>query len=132
MIMQTIKQESNDTGQALAVTTSYRKLLISALCALGAGLTASLTAVMVMGILRLVAGVPTPVELFSYFVLNHINVDMFIRFLIMFNSSKTIPLGLALLGMIVLGMLLGLLYAILVRARLPLENSRPARREWMV
>ncbi|GAC1350927.1 MAG: sulfite oxidase [Ktedonobacteraceae bacterium] len=102
------------------------------LCALGAGLTASFVAVVVMGILRLTAGVPTPVELFGDHVLKLLSVATFIRLLLTFGrNAKIEPLGLTLLAMIGVGTLLGLLYAILVRAKLPLSGYRPARREWL-
>src|SRR5207237_1210345 len=83
-------------------------------------------------ILRLVAGVPTPVELFGDYVLKHISVSTFIRLLITFGpNAKTAPLGLALLGMIGLGTVLGLLYALLVHVALPANGYRPGRREWI-
>src|SRR5437660_10214192 len=80
---------------------SARRLFIATFAALGAGFTASLMAVVLMGILRLTAGVPTPVELFGDFVLKHISVDTFIRLLLSFGpNAKTAPLDLTLLGMI--------------------------------
>src|SRR5712691_4213214 len=129
--MQSIDQNSPKDIQSSEMLSPRSGLLYSLLCSLGAGLTASLTAVLVMGLLRLLAGIPTPVELFSYFTLNHIDVDTFIRFLTLFHSSKTVPLGLALLSMIALGTLLGLLYATLVRLPLPLA-SQSTRREWII
>jgi DMSO/TMAO reductase YedYZ molybdopterin-dependent catalytic subunit len=86
-----------------------------------------------MGILRLAAGIPTPVELFGDHVLKLLPAGRFVQFLITFGrNAKTEPLGLTLLGMIGLGTLLGLLYAPLVRLALPASGYRPARREWLV
>ncbi len=45
------------------------QLLVATFAALAAGLAASLMAVLLMGVLRLAAGVPTPVELFGDHVL---------------------------------------------------------------
>lgn len=98
-----------------------------------AGLVASLMAVVSMGILRLIAGIPAPVELFGDRVLKSLDVFTFVRLLITFApNSKTAPLGLALLGMIALGTLLGILYAILARPALPVSGYRPGKREWLV
>ena len=107
--------------------------IASILFAFFAGLLASLMAVVLMGILRLAAGIPTPVELFGDFTLKHIDVNTFIRLLATFSpNSKTAPLGLALLGMVALGTLLGVLYACIVRIKPPLAGYRPRRREWIV
>jgi len=86
-----------------------------------------------MGVLRLEAGIPTPVELFGDHVLKLLPAGRFVQFLITFGrNAKTEPLGLTLLGMIGLGTLLGLLYAPLVRVALPASGYRPARLEWLV
>jgi DMSO/TMAO reductase YedYZ molybdopterin-dependent catalytic subunit len=112
--------------------SNQRALLTSVLFAAIAGLIAGLLAVVVMGLLFLLAGIPTPVELFGDFVLQHIDVTTFLRLLITFApNSKTAPLGLALLGMLGIGVLLGWLYAALVRVSLPTDSYRPARREWL-
>lgn len=115
--------------------TSYSRLKqisISTLSALGAGLTASLTSVALMGILRVGAGVPTPIELFGDHVLKLLPAAKFVDFLIHFGpNSKTAPLGLTLLGMIGLGTLLGLLYAAIIRVRLPRTGNRPPLRAWL-
>ncbi|HLX55407.1 MAG TPA: hypothetical protein VKR83_00135, partial [Ktedonobacteraceae bacterium] len=109
-----------------------KQLSISAFVALCSGLVASLSAVLLMGILRLAAGIPTPVELFGDHVLKLLQAGPFVLFLIRFGShAKTAPLGLALLGMIGLGTLLGLLYAAIARVKLPAAGYRPARREWL-
>src|SRR6266436_2829918 len=112
--------------------TQVGHLLIAALAALGAGLAASLMAVVLMGVLRLAAGVPTPVELFGDHVLKLLPVGQFIQLLITFGPhAKTEPLGLTLLGMIGAGTALGLLYAAVVRVRLPASGYRPKRGEWL-
>lgn len=117
-------------------TTWYstrRNSILAGLLALGAGLTASFTTTLVMGILRLVLGIATPVELFGDFVLKHLNVNVFLKLLLTFGpNAKTEPLGLALLGMLGVGTLLALLYALLVRLPLPVQNNRPSRREWLI
>ncbi|GHO87853.1 molybdopterin-dependent oxidoreductase [Dictyobacter formicarum] len=110
-----------------------RTVLFSAVWALVAGLAASLCATLVMGLLRVLAGIPTPVELFGDYVLKHINVDQFIRLLMTYGpNAKTAPLGQALLAMIGIGTALGCLYALLVRIKLPTRGYRPGRREWLV
>src|SRR5215471_6604412 len=112
--------------------THVGHLLSAALAALAAGLAASLMAVVLMGILRLAAGVPTPVELFGDHILKLLSVGQFIQLLITFGrNAKTEPLGLALLGMIGAGTMLGLLYAVVVRLMLPVRGYRPKRREWL-
>ncbi|HLJ34497.1 MAG TPA: molybdopterin-dependent oxidoreductase [Ktedonobacteraceae bacterium] len=110
-----------------------RRVLIAGLLSLIAGFVASLMAVFLMLVLRLTAGIPTPVELFGDYVLKHISVDTFLKLLLTFKSNaKTAPLGLALLGMIGLGTVLGLLYAALARVAQPVKEYRPGRREWLI
>lgn len=124
--------EKNSQSSVPVMYTRGRTLLLSSLFALGAGLLASLLAISMMGVLRLVAGVPTPIELFGDYVLKHINVSTFINLLDAFRpNGKTGPLGLALLSMLGLGILLSLLYAALVRVKLPVRGYRPGRREWL-
>jgi DMSO/TMAO reductase YedYZ molybdopterin-dependent catalytic subunit len=107
-------------------------IIIVALAALGAGLIASLTSVAFMAFVRLVGGVPTPVELFGDHVLKLLPAPRFVDLLVKFSpNSKTAPLGLTLLGMIGLGTVLGVLYAALVRIKLPATGYKPARREWL-
>src|SRR5436305_7833191 len=116
---------------ALPQSYSRRKaLLIAALLAPGAGLVASLVAVMIMGVLYFALGAPAPIILFGDYVLKHLDVDTFVRLLITFgvNAKKT-PLGLALLGMIAVGTALSWLYAALVRVPLPASSVRPGKRE---
>ncbi len=117
---------------ASSAYSQLKTVLISAILALIAALTASLMTVVCMLALRLLAGIPTPVELFSYFTLKHIDVHTFIGLLNKYApNSKTVPLGLALLGMIGVGTALGLVYAALVRVKLPLTDYAPTRREWL-
>jgi len=99
---------------------------------LGAGLTASLTSFAFMMILRVAAGVPTPIELFGDHLLKLLPAAKFVDLLVRFSpNSKTAPLGLALLGMIGLGTLLGALYAAIVHVKLPRTGSRPPLRAWL-
>jgi DMSO/TMAO reductase YedYZ molybdopterin-dependent catalytic subunit len=136
--MQNIDHQSSMEQKEAAPVASKkfskrRTILLSALLAPGAGLAASLLATVLMGILRLAAGIPTPVELFGDYVLKHIDVGTFFRLLVTFGSnSKTYPLGLALLGMILVGTVASFLYAALVRLPLPVRGYRPSRREWLV
>ncbi len=135
--MQKTKQKSpiiEENSQTIVSHTyaTGRTLFLSSLFALGAGVLASLLAIVTMGILRLAAGAPTPVELFGDYVLKHIDVSTFINLLDAFRpNGKTGPLGLALLSMFGLGVLLGLLYAALVRVKLPTTGYRPDKREWL-
>jgi DMSO/TMAO reductase YedYZ molybdopterin-dependent catalytic subunit len=109
------------------------RLLVAGSAAVGAGFLASLMAAALMGVLRLEAGIPTPVELFGDHVLKLLPAGRFVQFLITFGrNAKTEPLGLTLLGMISLGTVLGLLYASLVQLVIPASGYRPARREWLV
>lgn len=127
-------QEPKTDRQADASSVNYpmwRAWIICGQCALAAGLAASLLAAVMMGILRLWAGIPTPVELLGDFVLKHIDVHTFVHLLVTYGpNAKTTPLGLALLGMIGIGVVLGLFYAAIVSVKLPAAGSRPARREW--
>ncbi|MHB8599792.1 MAG: molybdopterin-dependent oxidoreductase [Ktedonobacteraceae bacterium] len=133
--MQNTEQTTPEIVQtALPVKSSRVKyVLIAGLLSLIAGLVASLLAVCLMLVLRLTVGIPTPVELFGDYVLKHISVNTFLKLLLTFKSNaKTAPLGLALLGMMGLGTVLGLLYAAVVRVAQPVKGYRPRRREWLV
>ncbi len=136
--MQNTDQQSTEGQEKAAPVTpkmfsTWRTVLFSALLAPVAGLVASLLTTVLMGILRLMAGIPAPVELFGDYVLKHINVGTFFRLLVVFGAnSKTYPLGLALLGMILVGTVASFLYAALVRLSLPVQGYRPTRREWLV
>lgn len=131
----TQQQPASSSEQTVATTRTYngfRKILILGASGLVAGLVASLLTVVVMGVMRLVAGIATPVELFGDYVLKHIDVNTFIKLLMTFAPTpKTTPLGLALLGMVIIGTVLGLIYAGLVQVRLPANGSRPRKREWL-
>ena len=131
--MRTIQQKTNsDEKQPVAKSRSIKYFFASAFAALGAGLIATLLSVVLMGILRLTAGVPSPVELFGDYVLKHLSVYQFVNLLLRFSpNAKTIPLGLTSLGMIALGAALGLLYAAFVHAKVPASNNRPSRRAWL-
>ena len=137
--MRGINQESNMTEAGTPAVTSSpsfsrrQTLVASALFAPGAALLAGLLAVVLMLFLRVFAGIPTPMELFGDFALRRLDANTFVGLLLKFSpNSKTAPLGLALLGMIGLGIALGVLYAALVRLRLPVSGYRPTRREWLV
>src|SRR5258708_32179489 len=137
LIMQDSKHRSLNKNEEASTPSSAplgsKHLFISAFAALVAGLAASLAAVVLMVVLRLAAGVPTPVELFGDRVLRLLPAARFVDFLIKFGShSKTAPLGRALLGMIGLGALLGLVYAALVRLKIPVRGYRPTLREWLM
>src|SRR5581483_1165993 len=128
--MQTVSESS--AAPAGASYSSLKRIIIAGFAGLCAGLVASLTAVLLMAILRLLAGVPSPVELFGDRVLKLLQAGPFVDFLIRFGShAKTAPLGLVILGMIGLGTVLGLLYAIIVRIQLPANGYRSHRREWV-
>src|SRR5438876_6522669 len=131
--MRQAQQTKHTSGTADQSSLSHRKsIILTILAALGAGLTASLTSVAIMLVLRLAGGVPTPVELFGDYLLKLLPAPRFVDMLVFFSPhSKTTPLGLALLGMISLGTFLGLLYAFFVRVKLPATGYRPALREWL-
>lgn len=129
-----MQEVQHGTPEETTITALSRRksILLTTLAALGAGLVASLTSVVVMFILRVVAGIPTPMELFGDHLLKLLPAPRFVDMLIFFSPhSKTTPLGLALLGMVGLGTLLGLLYAAIVRVKLPTSGYRPALREWL-
>src|ERR1700733_11431489 len=99
---ETIRQGSDPPSPG--VDRSYaplRTVLISLPLALLAGLIAGLCAALVMVLLRLWAGIPTPMELFGDYYLQHINVNTFMSLLLTLKgNAKTEPLGLALLSML--------------------------------
>jgi DMSO/TMAO reductase YedYZ molybdopterin-dependent catalytic subunit len=131
--MRDVEQTMNTHEKAdRSALSPRRSILLTTLAALGAGLIAGLTSVAIMLLLRLAAGVPTPVELFGDHLLKLLPAPRFVDMLVMFSPhSKTTPLGLALLGMIGLGAFLGLPYAAIVRVKLPVIGSRPTPREWL-
>lgn len=120
-----------DTPQTSSTKRWY--ILPASLAALAAGLTASFSTSALMVLLRITLGIPTPVELFGDHVLKLLPAPRFVDLLVKFSpNSKTAPLGLALLGMIALGTVLGLLFALLARVNLPAQGYRPSRRSWIV
>lgn len=125
-------EQKTEIAANTSVLSPRKALFSTAIAALGAGLTASLTSVAMMLVLRLVGGIPTPIELFGDHLLKLLPAPRFVDMLVLFSPhSKTTPIGLALLGMIGLGTLLGLLYAAIVRVKLPASAYRPALREWL-
>ena len=129
--MQNIQQSTPEEADT-SVLSLRKTILVTALAALGAGLVASLTSVAIMLFLHVVVGIPTPMELFGDHLLKLLPAARFVDMLIFFSPhSKTTPLGLALLGMVGLGTLLGLLYAAIVRVNLPVHGYRPTPREWL-
>jgi hypothetical protein len=131
--MQQAQQTEQTDGIEDQSMLSHRKsIFLTTLAALGAGLIASLTSVAIMLLLRMLGGIPTPVELFGDHLLKLLPAPRFVDMLVMFSPHpKTTPLGLALLGMVGLGTFLGLLYAFFVRVKLPASGYRPALREWL-
>jgi DMSO/TMAO reductase YedYZ molybdopterin-dependent catalytic subunit len=130
--MQNIQQSTPEEADTF-VLSPRKVILFTTLAALGAGLVASLTSVAIMFVLRVIAGIPTPIELFGDHLLKLLPAARFVDMLIFFSPhSKTTPLGLTLLGMIALGTLLGLLYAAVVRIKLPANSYQPELREWLI
>lgn len=120
-----------DTNRAPTAPGSLKNWAVAA----AAGLVAALVSVVCMLLLRLAAGIPTPVELCGDFILKRLSADRFVAMLVFFRpgpTSKLDPLGLTLLGMIVIGAVLALLYARVVRLDIPVAGVRPSRREWLV
>ena len=81
-----------------------------------------------MGVLRLWWGTPTPPELVGERLLPLMSANQFVALLLQFQPHpKTGPLGLALLGQCVIGILLGPAYALAVRA---VEKTTEAATRW--
>ncbi|MGE5335015.1 MAG: molybdopterin-dependent oxidoreductase [Nitrososphaerota archaeon] len=100
--------------------------------ALLAGLLGSLTALLVMGGLRLWWGTLTPPELVGERLLPLIPADQFVALLARFKPNpKTEPLGLALLGQVVLGVLIALPLSYFARPTQNLATRWPTRRGWL-
>src|SRR6266699_1985168 len=87
----TASGEAMETLPSRASNRSRGKHLLNAgLAALAAGFAASLMAAALMGVLRLEAGIPTPVELFGDHVLKLLPAGRFVQFLITFGrNAKT-------------------------------------------
>ncbi len=100
--------------------------------ALLAGLLGSLAALLVMGVLRLWWGTLTPPELVGERLLPLIPADQFVALLARFKPNpKTEPLGLALLGQVVLGVLIALPFAYFARPTQNAATHWPHRRGWL-
>jgi len=90
-------------------------------CALGAGLLAGLVAALamtlVMGLARVLVGLPTPAELIGDVFIPSLNLDQFFKLLIQYGGGSELKkrgIGSVLAGQIVAGTLLGLVYAALI------------------
>ncbi|HLZ20621.1 MAG TPA: molybdopterin-dependent oxidoreductase [Ktedonobacterales bacterium] len=117
---------------ALRILAATLRLNVPALIA---GLFGSVAAIVVMGWLRVTWGTPTAPELVGERILPNLSAGEFVALLIQFEPHpKTTPLGLALLGMFVLGVLLAPLYILLARVPThsqPRSGRWPARRAWI-
>ena len=119
---------------------SVLRLARHACLAVLAGLLGSVVAVVMMGALRLWWGTLTPPELVGERVLPLLSVDQFIALLIRYApNSKTGPLSQALLGQVVIGILLGGVYAVAIWRAGGVREARggrapwlPGRRAWLV
>lgn len=101
--------------------------------ALVAGLLGALASLLVMGILRLWWGTLTPPELVGERLLPLIPAGDFVALLVRFKPNpKTEPLGLALLGQILLGVLIALPLAAFARPASATPTRWPTRRAWLV
>jgi DMSO/TMAO reductase YedYZ molybdopterin-dependent catalytic subunit len=99
-----------------------------ALVGLAAGLVASVTATLVMGVLRLWWGTSTAPELLGEVILPHLTAAQFVNLLIQYRpNSKTGPLGQTLLGQLALGVGLGLGFVLAVLREEP-RTRWPRRR----
>ncbi len=97
-----------------------------------AGLLGSLTAILVMGILRLTVGSPSLPELLAERILLTLNANDFVSLLVKFQpNSKTTPLGLTLLGQFLIGILLGPLFYFVAGRPDGRRGFWPGRRAWI-
>jgi DMSO/TMAO reductase YedYZ molybdopterin-dependent catalytic subunit len=127
-------------AQVKAIWPSARRVARHAGLALLAGLVGSVIAVVVMGALRLWWGTLTLPELLGERILPLLSVDQFVALLIRYApNSKTGPLSQALLGQMVIGVLLGGVYAVVVwraggmrEAQVERTSWLPGRRAWLV
>jgi DMSO/TMAO reductase YedYZ molybdopterin-dependent catalytic subunit len=100
--------------------------------ALLVGLLGSLTAMLVMGTLRLKVGTPTLPELLGDRILPTLSASKFVDLLVQFApNSKTTPLGLTLLGQGIVGMVLGPIFYLAAGKALLARGFWPGRRAWM-
>ena len=101
--------------------------------ALVAGLLGALASLLVMGIFRLWWGTLTPPELVAERILPLIPADQFVALLARFKAHpKTDPLGLTLLGQVVLGILIALPLSGFARPDTAAPTRWPTRRAWLV
>lgn len=101
--------------------------------ALIAGLLGALASLLVMGVLRLWWGTLTPPELIGERLLPLIPADQFVALLVRFKPNpKTGPLGLALLGQVLLGTLIALPLTYFARLEGSPSSHWPTRRAWLV
>jgi DMSO/TMAO reductase YedYZ molybdopterin-dependent catalytic subunit len=101
---------------------------ILAVPALAAGIVASLAATLLMLALRQLAGIVTLPELLGERILPHLDTGTFVRLLVQFGKLQ--PLGAALIGQIVLGALVALVYVVALGERGLARSPWPGRREW--
>ena len=101
--------------------------------ALIAGLLGALASLLVMGIFRLWWGTLTPPELVAERILPLIPADQFVALLARFKAHpKSDPLGLTLLGQVVLGILIALPLSGFARPDTAAPTRWPTRRAWLV
>lgn len=101
--------------------------------ALMAGLLGALASLLVMGIFRLWWGTLTPPELVAERILPLIPADQFVALLARFKAHpKTDPLGLTLLGQVILGILIALPLSGFARPDTAPPTRWPTRRAWLV
>lgn len=101
--------------------------------ALTAGLLGALASLLVMGIFRLWWGTLTPPELVAERILPLIPADQFVALLARFKAHpKTDPLGLTLLGQVILGILIALPLSGFARPDTAPPTRWPTRRAWLV
>jgi DMSO/TMAO reductase YedYZ molybdopterin-dependent catalytic subunit len=101
--------------------------------ALAAGLLGATASVLVMGLLRFWWGTLTPPELVAERILPLIPADQFVALLARFKQHpKTDPLGLTLLGQVVLGILIALPLARFALPSRQTPSPLPTRRGWLV
>ena len=101
--------------------------------ALMAGLLGALASLLVMGIFRLWWGTLTPPELVAERILPLIPADQFVALLARFKAHpKTDPLGLTLLGQVILGILIAQPLSGFARPDTAPPTRWPTRRAWLV
>jgi DMSO/TMAO reductase YedYZ molybdopterin-dependent catalytic subunit len=96
--------------------------------ALAASIVASFAASILMLALRQLAGIVTLPELLGERIVPHLDTGTFVSLLVQFGKLK--PLGAALVGQLVLGVLLGLVYVALLGPQGVAAGRWPGRREW--